>query len=412
MVSNALGILIGIILAKSLGPIGKGAFSSVQLVQSGVVSVTAGAGSAITYFLTNKKRSVGSFIGALASLLLSVSLVSWLLLGLWALKYGLTTVIYVVALAIPASVVLSWQNYYFVGIGEIKRLNIQSVFVTVSLFLAVLVLVVMLHLGIPGVFAAWLISLYLSAIVVIVHAIKTANGFKGFTFGPDFKQLIHFGSRTALNGIVGFLNLRIDSIILIALLGVSQFGIYSVATAAAEMMFLVSGAFGMAIARDIGTLTFELSAEMTAKAARSITLVMVMIAIPLIVLTPWLIHTVYGDRFITGTPALRILVIGVILQASGGPLGSFFTYQMGRPIVLLYFLVALIGVQSALCLALIPRLGLTGAAIASTSTYIIGAIMRTAYFHRVTGLSATKLWIAHAGDLSTFKSAFEGLIRR
>ena len=376
------------------------------------MSVTAGAGSAITYFLTNKKRSVASFIGALASLLLIVSLVSWLLLGFWALKYGLTTVIYVVALSIPASVVLSWQNFYFIGIGQIKRLNIQSVFVSTSLFIAVILFVVILHLGIPGVFTAWLISLYLSAVVVVAHAIKTANGFKGFEFGPDLKQLIHFGSRTALNGIVGFLNLRMDSVILIALLGISQFGIYSVATAAAEMMLFVSGAFGTAIARDIGILTFDLSAEMTAKAARSINLVMIVIAVPLVALTPWLIHTVYGDRFITGTPALRILVLGVILLASAGPLGSFFTYQMGRPVVLLYFIIALIGVQSVLCFALIPRLGMTGAAIASTSTYIIGAIMRTAYFCRVTGLRATKLWIPHAGDLSTFKSAFEGLIRR
>jgi len=338
--------------------------------------------------------------------------VSWLLLGFWALKYGLTTVIYVVALSIPASVVLSWQNFYFIGIGQIKRLNIQSVFVSTSLFIAVILFVVILHLGIPGVFTAWLISLYLSAVVVVAHAIKTANGFKGFEFGPDLKQLIHFGSRTALNGIVGFLNLRMDSVILIALLGISQFGIYSVATAAAEMMLFVSGAFGTAIARDIGILTFDLSAEMTAKAARSINLVMIVIAVPLVALTPWLIHTVYGDRFITGTPALRILVLGVILLASAGPLGSFFTYQMGRPVVLLYFIIALIGVQSVLCFALIPRLGMTGAAIASTSTYIIGAIMRTAYFCRVTGLRATKLWIPHAGDLSTFKSAFEGLIRR
>jgi len=412
LVTNALGILIGIIIAKSLGPIGKGAFSSVQLVQSGVVSVTAGAGSAITYFLTNKKRSVASFIGALASLLLVVSVISWLLLGLWALKYGLTTVIYVVALAIPASIVLSWRNFYYMGIGKIKQLNIQSIFVSVSLFLAIILLVLILHFGISGVFAAWLISLYLSAIVIVADAIKTANGFEGLKFGADFKQLIHFGSRTALNGIVGFLNLRMDSIILIALLGVSKFGIYSVATAAAEMMFFVSGSFVMAIARDIGILNFNLSAEMTAKAARSITLVLVLIAIPVVVLAPWLIHSLYGDRFVTGTSALRILVLGVILRAQAAPVGTFITYQMGRPMVLFYYSVALIGVQSALCFALIPRLGITGAAIASTSTYIMGAIIVTAYFSSVTGLGARKVWVAHAADLGTFKDAIKGLMRR
>jgi O-antigen/teichoic acid export membrane protein len=85
---------------------------------------------------------------------------------------------------------------------------------------------------------------------------------------------------------------------------------------------------------------------------------------------------------------------------------------MGRPMVLFYFSVAFIVVQTTLCFALIPRLGITGAAIASTSTYIFGAIVRTAYFRSVTGLSPTKLWIAHAEDLSTFKNALEGLIRR
>ena len=411
VISTGLAIITGVIVAKTLGPLGKGVFSSVQLVQGGVAAGTAGAGAAITYFLAKQGRSVGSLMGALSALLVIISLISWCLLGLWGLKFGFTTAVYIVALVVPASIVISWQGYYYIGTDNVRKLNLQTMRMAIALLLSVVILVAILHLGIAGLLAGWCICIYALAGVVVGDAIKTAQGLQRLNFGSDFKVLVRFGSRSALDGLMGFLNYRIDSIILLGFLGIAGFGIYSIAVSAGEMLFVVSRALSTAVSHDISILGFNASAAMAAKASRSVTFAMLVLSIPLLALAPLLIHLLYGARFLPAASALRILLPGVILVASGGPIGSFFAYQLGRPIIMVYFLLASIILQAGLCLVLVPKLGLNGAAIASSGTYLAGAAMRTIYFCRITKLSPFALWIAHSSDLATFKNLVKSLVQ-
>jgi O-antigen/teichoic acid export membrane protein len=400
ILASIVAVLTGIVVAKGLGPAGKGIFAGVQLAQSGLIAATGGIGAGITYLLTKQKRPLGELIGALAALTITVSFVAWLLLGLWGLHFGVNTTVVIVALIVPASIILSWQPYYFMGLGRITNLNFQSLGLAVGTLITVAIAIFALHLGINGALAVRCLCIYVAAGVVVAHALRLGGHISKLDFGENFRQLVKFGSSSGLGTLLGFFNSRLDSLILIALLGASGFGVYSIAVAAGELLFLISRAVNTATSNAIGSLDRQASAAMTAKAARTTKFVMALVALPLITIAPPLIPLVYGARFEQAGVAMMILLPGVVVFAGTGAISSFLSFQMGRPIVLVYFSLVTVTIEAVSCLLLIPRLGMNGAAIGSSFTYFCAAAFRTWYFCRTTKISPADIWIIHKEDFA------------
>jgi len=63
----------------------------------------------------------------------------------------------------------------------------------------------------------------------------------------------------------------------------------------------------------------------------------------------------------------------------------------------------MIALQTGLGFWLVPIYQLEGAAIASTSTYIVSAIIVTIYFCRLTKLHWVDVWILRKEDLKTLR---------
>jgi len=407
--NSALGIITGIVLAKTIGPYGKGVFSGIQVLQNGITAVTAGGGAAILYMLTNQKRSIGELARPLGFLLIGVTALGWLFLWIWGLHYGSSTTLLVAAAVIPAAIVLSWRGFFYMGIDQLRSLNYQGFALTLGVLLAVVTTVVVFHRGVQGAIVAWAVCLYIAAFVVVGHAVYISRGAPTDGFWDDVRSLVRFGSRTALDGLLGFFNYRIDSLVLIAFLGASGFGIYSVAVAGGEVLFMISRAVNTASAHDIGAFDLRSSAELTAKAIRMSTFVIAVAAAIAAVLGPLLIPIVYGPRFQPAGTPLRILLLGVVIYASAGTFSAFFAFQRGRPLVMLYLNAAMIALQVGLSLWLVPSIGMSGAALASTATYLFAAVFMTWYFCRTTGLRPARIWVVGKSDLASLSHAVRAM---
>jgi O-antigen/teichoic acid export membrane protein len=403
LAGNVISFITGVVVAKTLGPAGKGALSGVQLLMNGLGSITSGAGAAITYMLTKRGQKMSDLIGTFSALLVCASMLLWLSLFIWGLFRGFTVAVYVVFAVVPAAVVLSWQGFFYIGLARVRNLNYQSLLLTLGTLVSIIVFVVVLHLGIPGALAGWALSFCIAATVVVVQAIQTAGRLPRLDFGQNFRDVVKFGSVSSFGSILAFLNLRVDSLILGAFLGVAGFGIYSVAVAAGEMLYLVSRALSTAISHDVGTLDVKTAGAITAKASRSSNLILGLLAIPLMIVGPKLITMIYGARFEPAGNALRILLPGIIVYSSGGPLSSFFVYQLGRPMVVTMFGIATIVIEAVLCTVLVPKLGLIGAALGSTTTYCCAAVLRTWFFSRTAHIPAAQMWVPQASDIATLK---------
>lgn len=398
----AVGIVTGIVVAKTLGPSGKGYFSGLALLQSGASSVISGFGASITYFLSRQKRAAADLFLPLLLVFAIISVVQPILLLLWAWRFGFTPAIVVFAATSPATVVVAWQQGIYLGLNRVTSLNSQilgfAVFllVTVSAALA-------LHLGLAGALWAWALTTYGAAAVVMLRIANLLRGKPSWNFQEALRSISKYASSATVGSILGFLNYRIDSLVLIGFLGATGFGVYSVAVSAGEVLFRIPRAVATATTYRVGASAFEDSALTTARSIRTCTAIVVAATVPLYVLAPWLVNVFYGPAFAEAAPALRILLPGIVLFVSVGLFSPFFTFQMGRPIIVVYMSLCMIALQTGLGFWLVPIYQLAGAAIASTSTYVVSAIIVTIYFCRLTKLSWLDVWVAGKDDLKTLR---------
>lgn len=398
----AVGIVTGIVVAKTLGPAGKGYFSGLALIQSGASSIISGFGASITYFLSRHKRTAADLRAPLALVFAVVSVVQPLLLLAWGWRFGFSPVVVVFAASSPATVIVAWQQGIYLGLDRVASLNSQILGFSICLLVAVSAALA-LHLGVYGAMWAWALTTYGAAAVVLARIASQLRGASAWDFRDALRDVARYASSATVGNVLGFLNYRIDSLVLIGFLGATGFGVYSVAVSAGEVLFRIPRAVATATTFRVGASAFEDSALTTARSIRTCTALVVAATIPLYVLAPWLVHIFYGDRFIEAAPALRILLPGIVLFVSVGLFSPFFSFQMGRPIVVVYMSLCMIALQTGLGVWLVPVFKLDGAAIASTATYVAAAVLVTIYFCRLTKLPWPDVWIVKREDLKTLR---------
>ena len=393
------GLLMGIYVARWLGPAGKGLISGLDLMRGVISCLTAGFGASVTHLLTKKGQPLAVLIRPLGVVAAIVTVICWTALGLWAWRNGTAPSWVVSFAAVPAAVILSWQTALYTGLNRVKSLNYQTFALTAGTFASLIVARYMFHASTLGILVAWIIPWYIAAAYLVMQVVVSARHGPRMSLRAELHELAAVGLRWSVFPVMGFLIYRLDSLLVASLLGAAAFGIYSVAVGGSELLYMISRSTATASTFRVGSGSLALSGETTAKAIRVSALAVFVAAAVLFFAGPPLIHVIYGQRFDGAWLPLRILLPGIIAYSSAGIFASFFLYQLGRPAVITYLTIFLLVLQSALCFALIPRLGLAGAAISSSATYLADAVVETWYFCRITRLSAAKVWIPHASDV-------------
>ena len=399
ILSAGFAALTGILIARWLGPEGKGAYSTVQLFVGFVGAVTGGAGASITYLLTRKREPLAELLPTFGALLLIVTALSWLGLAIWALLYDITTPIIVFAVVVPAVVVLSWQQSLYVGLGRLRNLNRQLVGLAAGTCAAIAVAVGLLRGDSGQALAVWAACLYVAAAVVVRQALRFGRGRARASLSHTLGTVVRYGSQSALNTVLGVLSYRIDSLVLLAVLGTATFGVYSVAVMLSEQLLTISRPVTLAVIREIGAQALPVSGAIAAKVMRVCVAAVGVAAVVMFVVGPPLIEAIYGSQFQAATTFLRILLPGVVFYATAGTFASFFLFQLGRPTIVTSINITMIAFQTTACLILVPKLGASGAAVACTTTYALGAALNTWRFCRATGLRVVDVWIVRPSDI-------------
>ncbi|WP_185747284.1 oligosaccharide flippase family protein [Humibacillus xanthopallidus] len=183
------------------------------------------------------------------------------------------------------------------------------------------------------------------------------------------RRIVSFGLRGQVGGIVGLLNLRLDFILLGAMAGPAALGVYAVASKFAELVRLpalaVTWVTYPAVAR-------QGPARAAAEARRQLPVLLAVgvvgAGVIALVVGP-LLPLIYGPAFEAAVAPTRIIVCGLVAAPAGG-LASGFLLGTRRPGTNSLLLGAGLVVTVTLDALLIPRLGVTGAAVASAAAYL------------------------------------------
>lgn len=403
------GILIGILIARFLGPTGKGYYSGVFLFYNTFTMVAGTLGPAVTYQITRLKTSpktvfltaslYSSAIGVLA-------IISFWVFTLFKPGYHLGMIWLVVSVT-PLTLIVTNLNGLFQGLNRIITLNWIGI-------AAGFLQLILLCIG----FLGFRINVQIAIVFWLIGQLTTFMAglwvSREFWWPPQFqyvsfrllKELLTFGGQISLGSLIGILNSRIDSFLVLAFLKTKQYGLYSVAVNAAELLWYASGAISVAICAHVGSATLKRAGQLTAKAVRHTLLINIPLA-ALMWSVSWLIPLVYGERFTTAMLPYQIMLPGILAYSIASIFSTYFTNQLGKPKFPLLISTISMLIDFGLSVLLVPRWGLVGGALANTLSYCLSISLLIAIFCKKAGISVVELFRITQEDIADYKILWE-----
>ena len=414
----AIGIINGILIARLLGPAGKGDYYLLVLVPStAMVLLQLGLPQAFSFFAARDRTG-----------------------GLLAKAFLLTAALSVVAVVVVGALLPILQDAFLRGLGLDQilfafiafPLALNSTFTTgivtgrqavrwyAGVMLAdqlstTVLLVVVVAAGLVlSVNAA--IAVYLVAWVI--HTIGFAVGARQVTATrsrPErvsYRDLFGYGLPLFPGSLAGFFSSRVD-VYLIAFLIASpseQLGYYSMAVGLAEMVFFFPRAVSTLFFPHVAGAPREDSDRQVSFITRVTLLVtgsFAVLLVPGAFVMISLLLPAYGQSF----APLVVLLPGVVALSATNVVSGYLA-GIGKTGITSAISIAALSANVVANLVLIPRLGIIGASTASLLSYSLSSLLMTAFAVRLTGTPITAFWIPRVSDGRFVLATIVSLLRR
>jgi len=202
---------------------------------------------------------------------------------------------------------------------------------------------------------------------------------------PDLPLLLSLGgfsARAYLTALLTFLVLRSDIVLLNALRGPAETGVYSIAAQIADFMLLLPGVAGTLLAPRIAAHGDDPgSAGLTAAVCRHAVLAVTAVCVAVGAAAFWAVPLLFGPAYLPAVRALWILLPGVWGMALQYVLANDLS---GRdfPAILPAAAAVALTVNVGLNLLWLPRYGFVAAAASSSIAYVISFMMIAGYWLR------------------------------
>jgi O-antigen/teichoic acid export membrane protein len=257
------------------------------------------------------------------------------------------------------------------------------------------VLPAIINISINGLFAAvgaltvgvalttWIVGQLLGTAILVWYVARRSVGF-GRPSLSLARGTLGFGLKSHIGRVMLLGNYRLDQWILGAIAGATQLGLYSVAVAFAEGLFLLPTALSAVQRPELVRASEAEAVRRTAVIFRASLVVTLAGAVLLILLAPILVLTLFGDDFRGSIVELRILALGAFGIVAMKQVGNALTARQlptRASVGLGFAFVATI----VLDVLLIPSFNGVGAALASTISYTLGGVLIVMLFTRALG---------------------------
>jgi O-antigen/teichoic acid export membrane protein len=413
-----LGFLIGVINARVLGPSGKGTVALAVLVPTFASQfLRFGVDVASVYFLGSKKHTLQAILGNSLMVVVATTMVA---VPLYVICIPLISdtiaagvepsLLLLAGLLLPLSLLVGHLSPIFLGLQRVKKYNFIALWGKVTAFFFIVVLVVVLSLGVVG--AIW--ATILASLLVVSWALKELSKEVSVkpTLNPGLlKESISLGFRAYLGNVVQFFNYRLDMFVVNYFIGVANVGFYSTAVTGAELLWYIPQAVATILFPRTAATGAEEAKLFTPKVCRNTFLITLIAALGLSIVSKPLIIFIYGEAFAPSVIPLWLLMPGVVALS----ISKILTSDLAGRGLLQYgaYSSAISLVATVICdLVLIPRWGITGAAVASSISYCIATLVVLFFYVRISGNGLAVVLIPRKEDVIIYRRYCSSLARR
>ncbi len=413
ILSVVIGLVSSIVIARGFGPTAKGS-ADLMVATGTLLAMVFGLSlqSGIVYVVARGRAVINGLLARLALIaLLQTMLATVALVGLVRTTLAPALVppgserwgVIAVALLVLGILLSGHYRNVLIGLQEIPRVNLINLYGQIVTLIAILVFIYAAWFRGEQLTAEALIWLQVGGSMAIVFLFLWA--LRPWLTGSirqesGLSEVITYSLPSYLANMAQFLNYRLDIFFVSYFVGVKGVGLYSLAVGIAQLLWLVSGATSQVLYPDVAASADQVSAQQrTARVTRLSLWLSIVLAGGLALGGNVLLPLVYGAAFRESVPALMWLLPGVTFFSITNVMGSYFA-GIGKPhLNLVASLVGLI-VTVALDLMLIPWLGIIGAAIASSMSYLATTLTNVAIFVRETTIPAAHVLLITRDDLS------------
>jgi len=408
IITVILGIAAAIVVARVLGPEGKGAYALIILVPILLAALgNLGIGIANVYFGGSKKYKPTELASnsLIAALGLGVILSAAFLIYYHSfhpsfLRDADPLYLLLAVIILPLSLLTMYFSYILLGQYRIKEFNLVSLAQGGTIFVLILFLLLVVRAGIFGAILAWASATLVATILSILLVRRVTN--IRWSFHPLlFKDSVKFGIKGYLGNVIQLLNYRLDMLLVAFFMSVTFVGYYSVAVAMAEALWYFPAAVGTIIFARTSRLSTEEANRSTPQICRNTFFITILAALVLFILGKYIISLFFGSAFLPALEPLWILLPGVVALSICKVISNEIAGR-GKPLIGTIAAGVSLAVNIPLNLLLIPMWGISGAAFASTVAYTITTIITLAYFLKISKNSLFDTIVIKPQDLKIY----------
>ena len=266
-----------------------------------------------------------------------------------------------------------------------QNIKVYSVMEFMNNAITFLLLMMFLYLGL-GIYApAWanILTFFLMALILLPFLLKTFPFFKHkvVDFWPVSKELLYFGLPLFASSLAGKFIGDIDTLMLTYFSDLAQVGIYNVIYSSATMLLFFGSALTEATFPMMVKFWMNKDLLRLTEGLRMLIKYTLIIFVPpslcILIFSDFFIKLFFGSEYLSGTPSLQILIVGMLLFVVAG------IYQgaliaLGRPKDVAKIIIVIAVANVVANLILIPSFGITGAALANTLSFGLGLFLFSA----------------------------------
>lgn len=409
----ASGLGISIVMARTLGPEGKGIYSLAILLPGVLVTFTnLGVNPATVFYVARKKYLAKEIFGNNIILTILISAFT-ILLGLIIIYSSGTRLfpgvnrsyLFLALCIVPLLLFFDFISHILVGLQKLNLYNFIYLLQSLLFFILVGVLLLVFHFGIKATILAQIMAFLLAGIVLYFYVNKETEG---VYFRPNkgyLKEVSYFGLKAHLGGVIYFLHLRSNLFFINIFLNPVAVGFYSIAVGIAEGMWLISRSVGTVLLPKVAAETDPESLKrFTPIVCRNVLLLAVSLAILLFILSQWLVVWLYSEAFLESIQPLRILLVGAAAYCGHGVLVHDLMAR-GKPLLVSYIAGISLIFNIILNVLWIPMWGIAGAAWATTISYSVMFACTVYMYGRISGNKISEIIFPRKSDFQYYYNA-------
>jgi O-antigen/teichoic acid export membrane protein len=394
--STPIAMILVVLQSRFLHPEGRGAFVLAVLSVTIFSRLLGQLGVAVTNRRQEHPDLRGLVLRAFAIALVAGG-VGTALIAVWgSLTAGLGFRLgMLAACSLVPNVIWQTISGVLLGLGRIRLWNVIQLLSPVLTLVGMIGFVVVGHLGLGGAIGAWVAANALTALFALV---VTRDLWAPPDVPPIDDALSRGIARIALvMGAVQVVNLvsyRAELLILGHYRGATGVGVYSIAMQSVESIWLIAGAMATSVTADAMLGDDGKAARLVAKTAGKGLLYTALAALPIAAAAPFAIPFIFGHAFKSAAVPLALLMPGAVIYAPVSILVVYLSVRRGRPGLSLAVSIVAMVLTAVFAIVLVPRLGGSGAAVASSVGYAGGAVLSWLLFARLARIPAGELRVA------------------